>query len=69
MIKQLPAQAEQRFGPPTPGLSSYQRYSLAARLLSNEEQLMTGNDLQGAPRPFEIRLGESTYEITNRLQR
>jgi UPF0755 protein len=68
LITQLPAQAEEIFGPPAPGLSAYQRYSLSARLLLNAGQLLAAYDLQGAPRPFVIQLGESTYAITNRLE-
>jgi UPF0755 protein len=68
VINQIPAQAVLVFGPPTRGLNAYQRHTLAARLLLEQEQLMTGYDSQGAPRPFEIKLGESTYDITNRLQ-
>lgn len=68
LINQIPPQAVLVFGPPTRGLSIYQRHSLAARLLLQEEQLMSGYDPQGEPRPFEIKLGESTYDITNRLQ-
>ncbi len=69
LFTQLPAQAEQIFGPPASGLSTYQRYTLAARLLLNETQLLTAHDLQGQPQPFEIELGEATYSITNRLER
>jgi len=68
LINQIPPQAVVVFGPPTRGLSAYQRYFLAARLLSQQEQLMTGYDPHGSPRPFEVQLGESTYDITNRLQ-
>lgn len=68
IITRLPAQAALTFGPPAPGLSAYQRYLLSARLLLNQEQLVTPHDAQGAPRSFEIQLGESTYAITNRLE-
>jgi UPF0755 protein len=68
LINQIPPQAVLVFGPPTLGLSAYQRHSLAARLLLQQDQLMTGYDPQGLPRPFEIKLGESTYDVTNRLQ-
>ena len=69
LVTQLPAQAELTFGPPAPGLGAYQRYSLAARLLLNETQLLTSHAPQGQPQPFKIELGESTYSITNRLER
>jgi peptidoglycan lytic transglycosylase G len=69
MIKQVPPKAVLVYGPPARGLSFYQRNSLAARLLLQQEQLTTGFDPQGSPHPFEIKLGESTYDITNRLQR
>ena len=55
-------------GRPRRGLSFYQRHALAARLLLQQEQLTSGHNPGGAPQPFEIKLGESTYDITNRLQ-
>jgi UPF0755 protein len=67
-VNQLPAQALLTFGPPAPGLNAYQRYSLSARLVLNKDQLLTAHNPQGAPQPFEIKLGESTFTITNRLQ-
>jgi UPF0755 protein len=68
MINQIPPKAVLVYGPPTLGLNAYQRHSLAARLLLQQEHLMTGYDPRGSPRPFEIKLGESTFDITNRLQ-
>jgi UPF0755 protein len=69
LVAQLPGQAKQIFGPPASGLNAYQRYTLAAQLLMNETQLLTARDPQGQPQPFEIELGETTYSITNRLER
>jgi UPF0755 protein len=69
LVAKLPGQAEQIFGPPASGLNAYQRYTLAAQLLMNETQLLTARDPQGQPQPFEIELGETTYSITNRLER
>jgi UPF0755 protein len=68
LVTQLPTQAKQVFGPPDPELGAYRRYSLSARLLLHEEQLLAPIDPQGAPRRFEIELGESTFAITNRLE-
>jgi UPF0755 protein len=68
LINRLPPQAMVVFGPPTRGLGFYQRHTLAARLLFQKDQLLTAHDPAGTPRPFEIKLGESTYAITNRLQ-
>jgi len=64
----LPARVEQAFGPPTPRLGTWQRLYLTAWLALEEQALTTPPDAAGAPRPFQVHLGESVGEIARRLQ-
>jgi UPF0755 protein len=68
LIVTIPAQAEKAFGPPSPRLGDFQRYSLSAQLLLQKGVLTKGRDAAAAPRPFRIKPGESTASICSRLQ-
>jgi UPF0755 protein len=60
--------AEEKFGPPAPGLSLQQRVLYSARLLTSENSLLTPFDAQGKPRSFDVTLGESVNSIAIRLE-
>lgn len=64
----LPRQAAQIFGSPSKALSAGQRILLSLQLVRRERALLTPPDPQGLPQKFTIELGESTYQITNRLE-
>jgi UPF0755 protein len=64
----LPAQAEKAFGPPSPRLGNFTRFSLSVQLLLQKGTLTHGRDPVAAARPFRIELGESTTSICGRLQ-
>jgi UPF0755 protein len=65
----LPRQAAEAFGSPSGALSAGQRLLLSLQLVRREKALLAPLDLQGQPQTFVIELGESTYQITNRLER
>lgn len=64
----LPLRAEAVFGPPADSLSLFQRVTLSARLLAREQSLLTPKDPAAEPQPFHIELGESTFDILQRLE-
>ena len=65
----LPDKAASTYGlPPAASLGAYQRIFLSARLLMQVNDLRTPYNPQDAGRSFTVQLGESTYEITERLQ-
>jgi UPF0755 protein len=68
LVLSIPAQAAEIFGPPNPGLGQLDRFQLSLKLLQNSRALTTPIDPRGAPRPFEISLGESLPSIASRLQ-
>jgi len=67
VLYQNPRQAERTFGPPSPSLNSIQRIYYANRLKSNLEELTQPHNPFQEPVPFLIRVGDTPYEITNRL--
>lgn len=64
----LPEFARQKYGDPTPRLDTLQKIYLSARLLIQNDDLTMPSKAIGEPRPFQIQLGESPYEISQRLQ-
>lgn len=68
-LQVLPAQAEQRFGPPAESHDRFTRVYLAAQLLLAEQDLTQPlRPADTTPRAFQVQLGESTRSITARLQ-
>lgn len=63
----VPGQAEKLFGPPSPQLSSLQRYRLSAQLLLQKELLLKPADPSGGAQQFEISLDEPTSAVIQRL--
>ncbi len=68
IVFSLPAQAASLFGPANPDLAIQQHIYLSARLLLQEKELTQAGSPDGEPQTFEIQLGETTPEITRRLQ-
>lgn len=68
IVFSLPTQAASLFGPADPNLKIPQHIYLSARLLLQENYLLQPGSPGGDPLPFEIQLGETTGEITRRLQ-
>jgi UPF0755 protein len=67
-LSELPRRAEQSFGPPSPDLSPVQRLRLSTQLLLQEDLLLQPSNISSGSIPFKITLGESTYQVTKRLQ-
>jgi UPF0755 protein len=67
-IERVPGMAAQRFGPPSPSLSTPQRVMYSFRLLNSERSLVSPLDAQGRPREFTVSLGESVNSIATRLE-
>lgn len=65
---QIPQMAEEKFGPPGPGLGLRQRVLNSARLLAAQDSLLTPRDPQGQPRSFDVPLGETVNSIATRLE-
>lgn len=63
----IPSRAEKMFGPPSPGLSPRQRYSLSFLLLLQARDLNKPADPNGNPFSFQVELGESTPSMIERL--
>lgn len=68
IVFSLPARAASLFGPANPDLAIQQHIYLSARLLFQEKELTQAESPDGEPQTFEIQLGETTPEITRRLQ-
>jgi UPF0755 protein len=68
IVFSLPARAASLFGPANPDLAIQQHIYLSARLLLQEKELTQAESPNGEPQTFEIQLGETTPEITRRLQ-
>jgi UPF0755 protein len=66
--ERVPHMAEEKFGPPGPGLGLPQRVLYSARLLANEQSLLIPLDPQGKPRSFDVPLGETVNSIATRLE-
>jgi UPF0755 protein len=64
----FPAQADELFGPPSPRLSSFQRYRLSYQLVKDESILLSPMDPHGQDTQFTISLNESTGSILDRLE-
>lgn len=64
----IPVLAAGSYGPPSPYLSSWQRFSYSATLLWNAGDLTIPRDPNGPGQNFVIEMGESVSTISNRLQ-
>jgi len=67
-IWSLPEFARQKYGDPSPRLEPLQKIYLSARLLIQNDDLTIPSITMEEPLPFQIQLGESPYEISQRLQ-
>lgn len=63
----LIARAEDSFGPPAPGLNTFQRLRIGLELGLRAEELLQPADPNAAPIRFDIALGEPTDQIVARL--
>ena len=68
LVLWVPAQAEMTFGPASKSITSLERIILSTRLVMGTDQLRLQFDPVGEPKEFVVILGESTYNITERLQ-
>lgn len=68
LIWSLPEFARQKYGDPATHLDPIQKIYLSARLLIQNDDLTVPKNTSGEARPFQIQLGETTYEISQRLQ-
>lgn len=66
-LAEIPRRAEQAFGQPSASLSPVQHLRLSTFLLLQGDQLLKPVNTSGEPQPFEVALGESTYQVTERL--
>jgi len=64
----MPALAAQSFGPPTPYLNAWQRFSYSASLLWNAGDLTVPCNPGGPEQNFVIETGESVFTISTHLQ-
>ncbi|MBA4379717.1 MAG: endolytic transglycosylase MltG [Anaerolinea sp.] len=64
----IPVLAAGSYGPPSPYLSAWQRFSYSASLLWNAGDLTIPRDPNGPGQIFVIEMGESVSTISNRLQ-
>jgi len=64
----LPVVAEQSYGPPSPYLNAWQRFSYSASLLWNAGNLTVPRDPNGVEQIFVIEAGESVSTISAHLQ-
>ncbi len=64
----VPRQAELAFGKPAAGLGTSQRLRLSALLVLQKELLKQPWRVQAEAQTFRVAAGESTFEITERLQ-
>lgn len=63
----LPGLISQKLGPPSPHLSAFQRATYAARLLAQQEALLTPLDPRGSAQAFTVAPGEPVNAIAARL--
>jgi UPF0755 protein len=68
-VTNLPKQAKNLFGPPATNIQALQLTYLSWVLLSQTNDLTMPHDPYGLDRPFLILLDESTFAITDRLQK
>ncbi|MEW6094158.1 MAG: endolytic transglycosylase MltG [Chloroflexota bacterium] len=64
----VPLAAENSFGPPSPALTSWQRFSFGLELMWNASDLTLPRDPNGAEQLFIIEAGEDAFSISNRLE-
>jgi peptidoglycan lytic transglycosylase G len=64
----LPLAAEDTFGSSSPAMDPIERAYLSLKLLLQTDTLKAPFDVHGTSQPFQVQLGESTYDITNRLE-
>jgi UPF0755 protein len=64
----IPTLAAQSYGPPSPYLNAWQRFSCSASLLWNAGDLTIPRDPDGSPQIFVIETGESVFTISSHLQ-
>ena len=64
----VPVAAGNSFGPPSPSLNPWQKFSYALELLVQAEHLSLPRDPGGTEQLFVIEPGESVYAITERLE-
>lgn len=64
----IPLMAEDSFGTSSALMDPIQRTYLSTLLLLQEDDLNKPYNIHGNEKTFEVQLGESTYDITNRLQ-
>jgi UPF0755 protein len=67
-LASFPIQAEELYGPPSPRLSTVQRYKLSYQLVMDQSVLLTPSDPYGPEIPFSISIGESTSSVLNNLE-
>lgn len=64
----VPLAAGSTFGPPSPALNAWQRFSFGLELLANADDLTVPRDPDGGEMLFIIDPGESVLSISNRLE-
>jgi UPF0755 protein len=64
----VPRQAAQIFGPPSPSLSTADRFIYPVRLFMEQNDLLIPVDALGKEETFKIEMGESVPTVANRLQ-
>ncbi len=67
LIASIPNQAAKTFGPPSPSLTTGQRFRLSVILLLNEAVLTSPANPYGAPKTFVVELNEPAESIITRL--
>ncbi len=68
LIIGLPSLAAQKYGSSADNIDPVDQAYLSAVLLSQENDLLLSKDRLGTARSFEISMGETTYELTDRLE-
>jgi len=68
LMIELPNLAAEKFGSSADNIDPVDRAYLSAVLLSQENDLLLSMDPLGTARTFEISMGETTYELTGRLE-
>lgn len=63
----IPDVADRIFGPPAPGLSTFQRIYLSAQLVMNREALIFPVNSSAGEQPFQVELGEPASSVISRL--
>ncbi len=68
LARYIPAQAEGLFGPPDPRLDFAQRLIYSARVLFNQEELLTMRNIAGQSIPFTIKRGQTADQVAQHLK-